>query len=123
MAIGLPDFAKPIADARARGMKPDGFVIVSDGDLGLHRRFPANPVIRVRDDQRPGALSWRFLAGLDVEIATEDAGPRMLSLVDAILAVHPHYLRVWNVATDDMMRVVAWGRKMVMEEPRYAIRH
>jgi hypothetical protein len=115
MAV-MPDFAKPIAEARARGQKPVEMVIVSDGDLGLHRRFPANPVVRVRPEQRPTSLSWRFLAGLDVEIATVDAGLRMLALVDAILAAHPHYLRVWNLENDRMMRVVAWGQKMVMPE-------
>jgi len=117
----LPDFAKPIADARAGGFRPAELVIVSDGDLGLHRRFPANPVVRVRPEQRPSGLCWRFLAGLAVEIATEDTGRRMLSIVMAVDAAQPDYLRVWNVKTDRMVRLRFCGRRMVCDEPEWLV--
>lgn len=112
----IADFAKPIVEARAAGKRPAELVIVSDGDLGLHRRFPANPVVRVRPEQRPGALDWRWLAGLDVEIATEDDGARMLTLIDAIDAARPAYLRVWNPTTDAMVRVRWLGKRMLWPE-------
>ncbi|MDE2022370.1 MAG: hypothetical protein KGI71_05680, partial [Patescibacteria group bacterium] len=79
----IADFAKPIVDARMAGRRPAELVIVSDGDLGLHRRFPANPVVRVRPEHRPGALDWRWLAGLEVEVAGEDIA-RLVALADAI---------------------------------------
>ena len=97
-------------------MRPAELVIVSDGDLGLHRRFPANPVVRVRPEQRPSSLSWRFLAGLDVEIATEDDGQRMLALVDAVDRAQPFYLRVWHLPTDRMVRVRWLGLRWITEE-------
>ena len=112
----IADFAKPIADARGAGKRPDAMVIVSDGDMGLHRRFPANPVVRVRQEQRPGALDWRWVAGLNVEIATEDDGARLFALVDAIDAARPAYLRVWRPSTDRMMRVRWLGRRMLWPE-------
>lgn len=112
----IADFAKPIVDARARGQRPAEMVIVSDGDLGLHARFPANPVVRVRPEQRPGALDWRWVAGLDVEIATEDTARRMLALVDAVDGAQPGYLRVWQPSSGAMMRVRWLGRRMLWPE-------
>ena len=118
----LPDYAKPIADARAAGQRPAALVIVSDGDRGLHRRYRGNPVVVVRPEHRPSNLEWRFLAGLDVEIVTEDTGRRMLSLVTAINAVRPDYLRVWNPQTNNMMRVRFCGRLMVCPESEWVCR-
>lgn len=115
----IPDFAGPIVEARARGQKPAELVIVSDGDLGLHRRFPANPVVRVRPDQRPSTLSWRFLAGLDVEIATNDGGRRMVQLVDAIDRAQPDYLRVWHLPTEAMLRIRWLGIRMIQPESEW----
>lgn len=112
----LPDFAKPIADARARGFRPAGMVIVSDGDHGLHRRYPQNPVVRVRPEQRPSTLSWRFLAGLDVEIATEDDGNRAVALAMAVDGAQPDYLRVWHLPSGRMMRLRFCGVRMVCRE-------
>lgn len=112
----MPDFAKPIAEARLRGVRPAEMVIVSDGDHGLHWRFPASPVVRVKPDQRPSALSWRFLADLDVEIATEDCGRRLLEFVDSIEAARPNYLRVWHLATGAMTRLVFCGARSFQPE-------
>lgn len=114
MAMNLPDFAKPIVDARERGMRPAEMVIVSDGDHALHRRFPANPVVRIRPEQRPSSLSWRFLAGLDVEIATEHTNRQQV--YDLILAVgraEPRYLGVWNVLTDGVTPILYDGLHML----------
>lgn len=109
--MAVADFAEPIVEARKRGLRPAELVIVSDGDLGLHRRFPDNPVIRVRPEQRPSSLSWRLLAGLEVEIATEDHGPRLLELVDAVDRAQPDYLRVWHLPSDRLYRLRMFGER------------
>lgn len=116
MAMNLPDYAKPIVEARAAGKRPADLVIVSDGDLGLHRRFRDNPVVIVRPEHRPSSLNWRFLAGLDVEIATEDDGNRAVALAMAVDAAQPDYLRVWHVPTGNMVRLRFCGRRMVCTE-------
>jgi len=116
----LPSFAQPIVDARAAGQRPVEMVIVSDGNLGLHRRYRENPVVVVRPEHRPRELEWRFLAGLDVEIATHDTGGRMLELVSAIDRAHPYYLRVWHIPTDNMMRVRFCGLRMICKESEWA---
>lgn len=117
--MGLtPDFARPIVAARASGKRPASMVIVSDGDHGLHRRFPDNPVVRVRPEQRPGSFDWRFLADLDVEIATEDID-RGVALAYAIDRVQPSYLRVWNLSNDAMMRVRWLGMRSIVRESEW----
>jgi hypothetical protein len=74
-------------------------------------------VIRVRPEQRPSSLSWRFLAGLEVEIAVDGEDiPRAVALVDAIDRAQPLYLGVWNMGNDALMRVRFYGARMVCPE-------
>lgn len=117
--MGLtPDFAQPLVAARAAGKRPAAMVLVSDGDHGLHREFPANPVVRVRPEQRPAAFDWRFLAGLDVEIATTSIA-RGVALACAIDAVQPRYLRVWNLDNGNLMRVRWLGMRSIVPESEW----
>jgi hypothetical protein len=101
----LPAFAKPIADARAAGKRPAALVIVSDGDHGLHRIYPGNPVVSLRETDDPTSFDWWWLADLDVEIATVGGARRTQALIDAIQTARPYYLRVWRLDTNEMTRV------------------
>lgn len=112
----LPAFAKPIADARRAGKRPADLVIVSDGDYGLHRRYRDNPVVVIKPEQRPSAMDWTFLAGLDVEIATTGGHPRTLALATAILKARPDYLRVWWLDTGELIRIAWMGLVRVERE-------
>lgn len=105
----LPRFAKPIAEARRAGKRPADLVIVSDGQHGLHRRFPANPVVLVENHERPGEFDWRFLAGLDVEIATDSDYRRTMSFVLPILDAKPDYLRIWRMHSGRLIRICWLG--------------
>lgn len=111
----LPDFAKPIAEARRKGMKPDRMVIIAYGISGLHRDFP-NPVVRVRPTDDPRRFDWSWLIGLDVEIATTRADRGVVDLVDAILPSQPRSLRVWNPDTDRSTRVMWDGQIDIRNE-------
>lgn len=113
----LPDFAKPIAEARRRGMKPAHMVVIAYGVEGLHRELP-NPVVRVKESDDPRRLDWSWLTGLDVEIATHLPAKKSLALVDAILPSQPRCLRVWNPDTDRAVRVVWNGQIDIRDEDR-----
>ena len=107
--MAVADFAKPIVDARARGLRPADMVIVSDDDLGLHRSLP-NPVVRVRREQRPTSLDWRFLADLEVEIAVDKTvDSHVGELIVAVGRVLPSYLGVWYLATDRVVPILYRG--------------
>lgn len=111
----LPDFAKSIVEAREAGKRPAMMVLVSDGDLHLHKRYPQNPVVRVRPGQRADALDWRFLAGLDVEVFTR-SGPRAIEIVDAILPMQPLNLAVTHPNSMRSIRVVFYGVLSIRKE-------
>lgn len=115
----LPDFAGPLAVARCSKKRPADLVIVSDGDHGLHRQFPDNPVVRVRPDVRAREYDFSFLVDLDVEIATDGPDRRATALARSILLSHPRYLRVWFLDTDEWIRVFAWGQLDVRPENRW----
>lgn len=115
MGLTLPAFAQPIAAARAIGKRPSAMVVVSDGKLGLHRRI-SNPVVLIDEKARPTMFDWRFLADLEVEIATAADVQRIHMLVDSILQVVPWYLRVWRVDTNTLTRVRWMGVTRVCTE-------
>lgn len=115
MGLILPAFAKPIADARAAGKRPTEMVVVSDGRLGLHN-WVCNPVVTIDVKERPSLFDWRFLADLDVEIATTGDAQRIQMLASAIVKVLPWYLRVWRVDTNTLTRVRWMGVNHVCPE-------
>lgn len=108
--VRLPLYAKPILEARAKGRRPTGLVIVSDGQRGLHRLYPDNPVVVTEPGVNPNRYDWRFLADLDVEIATSGSPERTGALVSAVLSGKPFYLRTWNPVTDECVRIWWLGR-------------
>lgn len=113
----LPDFAQPIADARRRGLRPAELVIVSDGDHDLHRKVSEHhQVVRVRPDQRPASLDWRWLADLDVEIATASEPPRIAALAQVVLEARPWYARVWHLPSDGIIRIRSYGMTRIGHE-------
>ena len=112
----LPDFAGAIVAARRSRKRPAELVIVSDGELGLHRLYPHNPVVRVRPEVRAREYDFSFLVDLDVEIATNGTDDRARALADHVLRAYPAYLRVWFVDSDEWLRVFAWGRLAVRPE-------
>ena len=114
-----PSFAEPIVVARRSGKRPAALVIVSDGQHGLHRTYGNNPVIVVMPEVRAREYDFSCLVDLDVEIATDGSDNRARALADAILRIHPRYLRVWFLDTDEWLRVFAWGRLAVGPENRW----
>lgn len=87
IARRLPPYARPIADARARGLIPRRLsgvhlVVVLDWH---ERRTGAVPRIVLLGD--PASFDLRFLAGLDVRLPyTGRDAERVASAVDALLA-------------------------------------
>ena len=109
-----PDFAQPIIDARAAGKRPADLVVVQDGDLGLNRYLP-NPVVRIQPSRRASAYDFRFLADLDVEIATNGTSDRAINICRAVLKARPRYLRLWHPEAGTATRI--WWNGMYQCQP------
>lgn len=97
------------------GKRPAEMVVVSDGKFGLHRRV-SNPVVVIDEKARPSIFDWRFLADLDVEIATAGDAQRIQMIASEILKVVPWYLRVWRVDTNALTRIRWMGVNHVCRE-------
>lgn len=111
----LPDFAKPIVAAREKGLRPDALVVVQDGDLGMQRKVP-NPVVRIDSERHPADYDWRFLAGLDVEVATLGDAKRSVTLARVIAKARPRYLRLLWPDAGIMCLIMTASQVCIMRE-------
>jgi hypothetical protein len=91
--------AQPILDARLKGMKPSGMILVS-----LVGEVPTpNHVVHAKAGTD---YDWRWVHGLDVALVVDDSVDWPLLLKD--VAMHrPDYLCVWH-------RVGNWGAKVYL---------
>lgn len=95
----LPQYAAPILEARMKGLRPAGMVIVSmTGPI-----WTENPFVRAE----PGiAYDWRWVRGLDVCLYVRD-GDNWAVILKAIALARPAHLSLWNPAGQ-------WGAKVYL---------
>lgn len=89
----MPEYAKPIVEARKRGLTPAGMVIVSDGAHGFHRRF-TNPVVQTDPAIDPQRYDWSWVPGLSIQVAT--TMDRVQDFVSVLVKHKPRHLSVWT---------------------------
>lgn len=88
MTLPLPQNAAPIVQARMKGMRPSGLVIVS-----LRGPILTQQPLALAE---PGAAyDWRWVRGLDVCVYVDDRNDWALTL-RAIAEAGPAHLDVWN---------------------------
>ena len=91
--------AQPIVDARLRGLKPDGLVLVSM----VGHVVAANPVVRAVPI---AAYDWRWVRGLEVCLYIGEHCDWVETL-KAIAKQKPAYLAIWNLAAQ-------WGARVFL---------
>jgi hypothetical protein len=82
--------AQRIVDARLRGFKPDGLVLVSM----VGHVVAENPVVHAVPDVN---YDWRWVRGLEVCVYVDGRGD-WAETVKAIAQHKPAYLAIWNSA-------------------------
>jgi len=88
MTLPLPQNAVPIMQARMKGLRPAGLVIIS-----LCGPVPTQQPLVLAE---PGAAyDWRWVRGLDVCVYVRGAGTWALTLKDIALA-EPAHLNIWS---------------------------
>lgn len=88
MTLPLPKNAEQIVQARMKGLRPAGLVIVS-----LRGRVLTQQPLVLAE---PGvAYDWRWVRGLDMCVYVDDRNDWALTL-KAIALAEPAYLNMWN---------------------------
>lgn len=91
--------AQPIIDARLRGLKPDGLVLVSMvGGVDV-----TNPVVRATPAVE---YDWRWVRGLEVCVYVGDRNDWADTLKE-IAKCQPAYLAIWNC-------IDRWGARVFL---------
>jgi hypothetical protein len=117
----LPLFAKPIAEARERGERPDGVVFVAiDRTLATHQAHPENWRVVVGSTPVP-RLEWDWCIGLDIEVATlARSDERAIAVCEAIAAARPRNLVLWETRSGKRWWLVdpagAWPTPYLLHE-------
>jgi hypothetical protein len=106
----LPARAAPLVAARAAGKRPASMVIVADGADCMG--WP-NPTVMIDPSQRLSGYDFKFLAWLEVEIATRGDARRSIALINAILRVKPYSLQVHWLDDDSLLCVVSQGDRIM----------
>ncbi len=118
----LPPYARPIADARARGLTPrrlGGVHLTFTLNWRERRTGGAGRVVLPGD---PGAYDLRFVAGLDVRVAfaTDDAD-RVPAAIDALFSAGARLVELVNLTLiDDKAPRERWLSVLTREVMRYA---
>jgi hypothetical protein len=118
----LPPYARPIADARARGLIPrslGGVHLTFTLDWRERRTGGAGRVV-LPDD--PGTYDLRFVAGLDVRVSfTEADAHRVPTAIDALFSAGARLVELVNLTLmDDKAPRERWLSVLTREAMRHA---
>jgi len=101
----LPAYAKPVSDARRRGLT------LREPSVSVRLHWGRRPIVGygviVPDEKNPGDLEWAWVRGLEVMIYKEGDSPdRILQAIAAIEACKPRRLLVVDFLDDKIISFV-----------------